>query len=230
MLNCVVNNTCTLEGALLTVKLDATARNPLPCLGAQDEAQLKQWAAATAGGTGNGGAGGALEFLALPRTRSATDVEEGRALLARCAARAAVCARRALPGAPLERRSAQRRAERDAVSVRGGNCCRRCAHALAGWAWGTSRWWPRSRTWRAWWRTTQSCGRPTPCSSAAGRWAPALSQRRCATDVAYPLCCFSHLAPARDASVATARIALLFHACVSACARREGASLTWASH
>ncbi len=85
-LHCVVNNACVLEGALLTVKLDATARNPLPCLGAQDEAHLKQWAAATAtaGEAGAAAALGAVEFLALPRTRGAADVDECRALLARC--------------------------------------------------------------------------------------------------------------------------------------------------
>jgi hypothetical protein len=87
---CVVNNSCTLEGVQLTVKFDASARLPLPCLGPDDEKLLAAWAAATTALDTSSGPEGprkaAGDFLALPRTRNAADVTECRAMLARCVA------------------------------------------------------------------------------------------------------------------------------------------------
>ncbi|KAF5836459.1 pyruvate kinase [Dunaliella salina] len=74
-ITCTVNNTCSLEGATLIVKLAAGARNPSPCLTDQDVSTLAAWARENPSG--------AADFIALPRTRCAADVQSLRDLINR---------------------------------------------------------------------------------------------------------------------------------------------------
>jgi len=74
-ITCTVNNSCSLEGATLIVKLAAGARNPSPCLTDQDVSMLAAWAKENPSG--------AADFIALPRTRSAADVKSCKDLIER---------------------------------------------------------------------------------------------------------------------------------------------------
>lgn len=70
---CVVNNSCVLEGLLLTVHM-AEIDNRAPILSAVDLEAIAKW-----------GVKNNIEFLSLSFTRCAADVQACRAVLDRCA-------------------------------------------------------------------------------------------------------------------------------------------------